>query len=103
MLPLLHTLGSSRSDHCEIGNTRQEDGGNGGQNQPPVIRVQNADDPSGTSRSKRRCGAGVGQGEDDRDGGLHGEVDGEDLGHERGELRAGEDLEGDDASYEGLC
>lgn len=102
MLPLPHTLGSSRSHHSQVGNTGQKNGSNGGQNRPPVIRVQNAGDPSGTSGPKRRGGAGIGQGENDGDGSLHGEVDGEDLGHEGGELRAGEDLEGDDASYEGL-
>jgi hypothetical protein len=33
---------------------------------------------------------------------LHSEIHGEDLGHERGELGPGQDLERDYASYEGL-
>ena len=47
-------------------------------------------------------GAGKCEGEDEREGGLHGEVDGEEGGLEGGELRAREDAVGLDAGDEGL-
>lgn len=103
MLPLLHTLSGSGSHDREIGQPRQENGSNGRQNGPPVIDIQDAGDAGRASRPKRGVGARVGKRENDGDGGLHGEVDGEDLGHESGELRTREDLKGDDPADEGLC
>ena len=103
MLPLHHTLGSSGPNHGKVGQAGKEDGSNGGQNRPPIIRVQNAGDPSCSRGSECGGSRGVGKGKNDGDGGLDGEVDGEDLGHERGKLRAGKDLEGNDATHERLC
>lgn len=95
-LAIPHRLRRGRSDEGHVSQTRHEHGRQRGQDAPPVRRVEHAGD-AGRAAAEGRPAAGVGQGEDRRDGGLHAEVDGEELRLEGGELRPVEHLEGDDA------
>lgn len=98
-LPLIHGLGRGRTDYRQVGQTSREDDGDGGQHAPSVGRFQDTGDPRGDAAG---AAPRVGQGHDHREGGLHGKVNGENVGHQGGELGTGEDPEGDDPADEGL-
>jgi len=102
-LPLVHALCRRGPDDEQVGQAGHKDGGDGDQDAPGVGRVEHAGDAAGDVGAEQTAlPARVGQGQDDGQGRLHGEVDGEDLGHEGRELGPLEDLEGHDAAYEGL-
>jgi hypothetical protein len=99
MLPLPHNLSRNRPHSHKICQARHEHGQQRRQHVQPILRLKHSG-KTGWSESSGCPFARVCQGEDDRESGLHGEVDGEDGLLEGGELGAGQSPVGYYASDE---
>lgn len=93
---LRHDVGGRGQQNHEVEQSRREHGGNGRQRRPPVRGGQQAVEAQ-EGRVPR-----VGDGQHHGRRGLEGEVDGEELRLDGGELRALQGLEHDNAADEGL-